>query len=172
MEVSSCLKHLFLFLFYLNLNEILYVATKAGMKFFNDSLRLEMKKYGVKVINFVPGSYVGMSNIANSQSLHATEMKNAFDEEQEETFSNYFDRFQNYLKCIPIATDPNLLAGGSLLKVFEQCVLDENPNCMYKNEPIRYAYYHFLMNYSPTQSISDYFMKKFIHMPDFHPTYI
>lgn len=151
---------------------IFNAATKAGMKFFNDSLRLEVKKYGVKVVNFVPGSYVGMSNIANGQTQHAAEMKVAFNEEQKETYTNYFDRFQNYLRCIPIATDPNLLQGGTLLKVFEHCVLDEKPKCMYKNEPMRYKMYHFLMNYSPTQGISDYFMKLFIHMPDFLPTYV
>ena len=142
------------------------------MKFFNDALRLEVKKYGVKVVNFVPGSFVGMSNIANGQTAHAAEMKTAFNDEQKATFTNYFDRFQNYLRCIPIATDPNLLHGGSLLRVFGHCVLDDKPKCMYKNEPMRYKIYHFLMNYSPTQGISDYFMKLFIHMPDFHPTYI
>ena len=55
-----------------------YGATKAGLKSFTDSLRLEMNKYGVEVVNFIPGSFVGSSNIASKQQEYAKQMKESF----------------------------------------------------------------------------------------------
>lgn len=55
-----------------------YGATKAGLKSFTEGLRLDMKKYGVDVVNFIPGSFVGSSNIAAKQQVYAQEMKKSF----------------------------------------------------------------------------------------------
>ena len=56
----------------------IYGATKAGLKSFNDCLRLELNKYGVEVVNFIPGSFVGSSNIVSKQQEYARQMKDSF----------------------------------------------------------------------------------------------
>lgn len=35
----------------------IYAATKAGIKAWNDAIRIELKNHGVKVISFIPGEY-------------------------------------------------------------------------------------------------------------------
>ena len=40
-----------------------YNVTKFGMKGFNDILRLEMKPFGVKVINVMPGNFTAATNV-------------------------------------------------------------------------------------------------------------
>lgn len=37
-----------------------YAASKVGLKFWSDALRMEMNKYGVHVIDFIPGMYMMM----------------------------------------------------------------------------------------------------------------
>lgn len=44
-----------------------YAATKAGLQFWSDALRVELKKYGVEVVSFIPGSQVMCTNITARQ---------------------------------------------------------------------------------------------------------
>lgn len=75
----------------------IYCATKAGIKAFTETLRLDMKKYEVDVVDFIPGSFVMSSNISAAQSKQASEMKSALNEEQVEFYGDYFDRYYKYL---------------------------------------------------------------------------
>lgn len=45
-----------------------YAASKVGLKFWADSLRMEMKKYGVHIIDFIPGLYIMIGLIYNKHN--------------------------------------------------------------------------------------------------------
>jgi short-subunit dehydrogenase involved in D-alanine esterification of teichoic acids len=146
-----------------------YGATKAGLKSFNDAVRLEMNKYGVEVVNFIPGSFVGNSNIAARQSQLAVEMRSAFNEEQLAFYGDYFDRYNKYLEALSGEKEPQTLTNENILQKFSDALLDVPPKTVYISEPWRYKLYHFLFKISPQRSFTDYLIQKFISMPQFNP---
>lgn len=114
-----------------------YGSSKAGLRFWNDALRVEMAKYGVKVVNFVPGSFVMSSNIASRQQEHAEEMAKELTQEQLDFYGDYFKEYNEYLKIISGPKPLQFVDDNGILKTFKSALLDENPKSMYINEPIR-----------------------------------
>ncbi|XP_060536269.1 retinol dehydrogenase 7 [Cylas formicarius] len=145
-----------------------YGATKAALSSWSDGLRVELEKYGIKVLTFIPGSFASQSNLMSRQLEHIQEMHDAFTPEQHIFYSDYFKRYNMYLSCIASPTDPKKIEDNKLYKVFENSLLDLHPKAVYKNEPLRYKIYHFLFKYSPT-FIRDYFVIKFMTMPKYYP---
>lgn len=147
----------------------IYSATKAGISSFTDGLRLEMKEYGVDVINFMPGSFVGHSNIASNQLKHAAEMKKAFNEEQINFYGEYFDRFNLYLSMLSGEKEPMMLQDQNIINKFEEALLDAPPKPKYACEPWRYKIYHFLFKITPLP-LTDWLTHKFVAFPRFDPS--
>lgn len=147
----------------------IYGATKAGISSFTDGLRLEMKEYGVDVINFIPGSFVGNSNIASNQLKYAAEMKKAFNEEQIKFYGEYFDRFNSYLSALSGEKEPIMLQDKNILSTFEEALLDAPPKPKYVCEPWRYKIYHLLFRITPLP-LTDWLLHKFVAFPRFDPS--
>lgn len=116
-----------------------YAATKAGLQFWNDALRVEMKKYGVEVVNFIPGSQVMSTNITARQEQYATEMLVALTDEQLEFYGDYFERYMNYLKHISGTKPVQVISDGNLFVEFRNAIIDYAPRATYKCEPLRYV---------------------------------
>lgn len=116
-----------------------YAATKAGLRFWNDSLRVEMKKYGVEVVNFIPGSQVFCTNIIARQDQYSSEMLAAFTDEQLEFYGDYFERYNNYLKFISGTKPVRIISDGDLISIFRNAIVDCTPRATYKCEPVRYV---------------------------------
>lgn len=115
-----------------------YAATKAGLKFWSDALRVELKKYGVEVVNFIPGSQVMCTNITARQEQYATEMMTALTDEQLEFYGDYyFERYMNYLKHISGAKPVQIISDGNLFVEFRNSIIDYTPRAIYKCEPLR-----------------------------------
>ncbi|XP_068895309.1 D-beta-hydroxybutyrate dehydrogenase, mitochondrial isoform X2 [Tenebrio molitor] len=146
-----------------------YGATKAGVKAFSDGLRVELSKYGVKVIIFTPGSFVSESNIMARHPEHVHEMHRAFNREQRAFYEEYFQRYHAFLLGIPIPKVPKPLDNHTLYRKFEDALLLESPKHAYKVEPFRYAFYHFLFKISPVP-LRDYFVLKFVKLPEYDAT--
>lgn len=144
-----------------------YGATKAAVKAYTDGLRIELSKYGVKVISFIPGSFVMESNIMARHSEHVREMYNNFTKEQYLFYEDYFQRYNAHLLGIPIQKVPSKIVNNALFTEFEQALLLESPKASYKVEPFRYAFYHLLFKITPTP-IRDYLVVKFMQMPEYH----
>lgn len=51
-----------------------YAASKAGLSFYTSALQIELRKYGIRVINFIPGSFVMQSGILKRQKIFGAEM--------------------------------------------------------------------------------------------------
>jgi 3-hydroxybutyrate dehydrogenase len=142
-----------------------YSASKAGLIAFNDGLRIDMKKYGVEVVNFIPGSFVLASNIAANQMNFTAEMRKKLSKEQLEFYGDYFDRYSKYLEPLsgerePIMVDPNII------ETFEEALLHNPPKTRYICEPFRYTLYHALFKITP-QIVTDWLLYKFISMPEY-----
>jgi 3-hydroxybutyrate dehydrogenase len=145
-----------------------YGATKSGIASYTESLRMEMKKYDVDVVNFIPGSFFGNSNLVSSQLKHASTMKQSLNKEQLEFYEDYLDRLNMHLAAISVEREPQLLQDQRIIEKFEDALLQLNPNPVYKSEPMRYKFYHFLFNYMPFL-LHDWLVDRFVLLPKFTP---
>ncbi|KAJ8926009.1 hypothetical protein NQ315_009864 [Exocentrus adspersus] len=145
-----------------------YGATKSALASWSDGVRVEMDKYGVKVITFIPGSFVLQSNIMANQLQYVQEMHDHFSEEQHSFYSSYFKKYNIYLSGIKPPPTPVKIDDRAMYEAFECTLLDKYPKVVYKHENLRYAFYHVLFKYSPW-CLRDYFVTKFIQMPEYVP---
>uniref|UniRef100_A0A1B6DNT4 Uncharacterized protein n=1 Tax=Clastoptera arizonana TaxID=38151 RepID=A0A1B6DNT4_9HEMI len=144
-----------------------YAASKAGLKAYTDGLRVEMEKYGVKVISLIPGSFFGQSNILSKQKLQAKQMKQEMDKEDYEFYSDYFNRYNSYLSALSGERPAVQLQDDKLYSNINHALLSPNPRPFYCSSPRRYALYHVLFKLSPTIKIRDKLVERFIQMPKF-----
>ncbi|XP_059611692.1 D-beta-hydroxybutyrate dehydrogenase, mitochondrial [Phlebotomus argentipes] len=144
-----------------------YAASKAALVSWTDTLRTEMRKHSVDVVEFIPGSFVTGSNIAAGQKEAALCMRKAFTAEQEALYLDYFNRYNSYLECIDGMRNSLAESHPRLLREFEEALRVEKPKARYKVEPFRYFVYHWLFWLSPTGPLRDYFVEKFMKMPQF-----
>ncbi|KAK4884482.1 hypothetical protein RN001_000753 [Aquatica leii] len=144
-----------------------YGATKAAIKGWNDALRVELSKYDVDVVLFVPGSFIQQSNIMASQVENCFEMYNAFTKEQLQFYEDYFNRYSNYLSVLAGPRIVEKIDDAFLYCKLEKAVLDIPPSPIYIHESFYYSMYHMLFKYSPIR-VRDYFIKRFMQMPSYH----
>lgn len=141
-----------------------------------------MRKYGVDVVNFIPGSFVMSSNIAARQQEYANEQRNAFSIKQRSFYGDYFERYNAFLKMLSGHKPANIMKDEGLMKTFEAALLEISPRNIYKYEPwryenskkissniidlffFRYKVYHFLFYISPV-FMRDALIEKFMSMP-------
>ncbi|KAJ8955301.1 hypothetical protein NQ317_007578 [Molorchus minor] len=145
-----------------------YGATKAALTAWSDGIRVELKKYGVSVLTFIPGSFTIQSNIMGKQLQNVQEMHDNFTTEQHNFYSDYFKRYNVYLSFITPPTVPKKIEDSNIYNVFECTLLDKYPKVVYKNEQLRYAFYHLLFKFSPW-CLRDYFVTHFMQMPEYTP---
>lgn len=96
-----------------------------------------MKKYGVEVVSFIPGSLVLCTNITARQEQYASEMLTAFSDEQLEFYGDYFNRYNEYLMHISGTKPVQIISDGYLFAEFRNAVVDHIPRATYKCEPTR-----------------------------------
>uniref|UniRef100_A0A1Y1LKZ5 Uncharacterized protein n=1 Tax=Photinus pyralis TaxID=7054 RepID=A0A1Y1LKZ5_PHOPY len=143
-----------------------YGATKAALKGWNDALRIELRKYGVRVVLFIPGSFITQSNIMGTQVENCLEMYNAFNKEQLEFYGDYFNRYNNYLNAIGGTRSIRKIIDSSLYEKFEKALLEWPPSPIYINESFRYGVYHTLFKCTPI-NVRDFLITKFMQMPSY-----
>ncbi|XP_057339056.1 D-beta-hydroxybutyrate dehydrogenase, mitochondrial [Microplitis mediator] len=143
-----------------------YSSTKSALAGWTTALRVELKKYGVHVINFIPGSFVLQSNILSQQRKHFDAMEAAMTEEAKSFYSSYFTSYAKYLCGLPCKAEDatQMLENNKLYKVFQGALLDLDPHAVYKCEPLRYTVYHFLFKITPTK-VRDWLVEWFVRMP-------
>ncbi|KAF5280349.1 hypothetical protein FQR65_LT03158 [Abscondita terminalis] len=141
-----------------------YGATKAALKGWNDGLRVELQKYGVSVILFIPGSFIHQSNIMASQAESCFDMYNSFTKEQLHFYEDYFNRYRNYINVLAGPRIVEKIDDLHLYRKLENAVLDVPPSPIYVRESFYYSIYHVLFKYSPI-TFRDYLIKRFMQMP-------
>lgn len=148
-----------------------YAASKAGLRAWNDALRIELQQYGMEVVNFVPGSFVMDSNIAARQQHHAQQMLLAFNEEQRVYYGKYFQKFNEYLSILSGFKPPNKLKDDVLLDKFKDAIINTQPAALYIHEPWRYRIYRWLFGICPAP-LADWLAVKFCAMPTYESSRI
>lgn len=144
-----------------------YAASKAGLSFYTNALRMELQQYNIQVVNFVPGSFVGQSGIALRQEEFAKEMWENLEDEQREFYEEYFHRYNNYLSAAfrEIPKDAAGIVDSKILKAFEKAISAKEPRRRYLVEPLRYKIYHNLAKVLPDSRLWDELVYKFTMMP-------
>lgn len=143
-----------------------YGASKAGLEGWSDGLRVEMAKYDVKVITFIPGSFVTQSNIMSRQVDKFYEMSSNFTREQTEFYGNYFKRYASYLSLLQSPDNPKIIQDTKLYETYERCLLELRPSAKYVNETLRYKFYHYAFRLTPT-FLRDVCVNYFMRMPEY-----
>ncbi|XP_076761126.1 SDR family oxidoreductase shroud [Xylocopa sonorina] len=141
-----------------------YSGTKAALSAWATAIRLELKKYGVKVVCFVPGSFVGESNILARQAEHFETMRRSMSTEVETFYGDYFARYSRYFSSVGHGTNLKKLQDPGVYEVFEGALLDKYPSAVYKNESWRYFVYHALFTVTPTW-LRDALVQRFVQGP-------
>lgn len=144
-----------------------YGATKAGLAAWSDGLRVELGKYGIKVIMFIPGSFTQHSDIMAKQVENVYEMRSSFTSEQLDFYDDYFKRYNAYLSLLSASSLPKKIEDPELYDVFEEALLEISPSAKYVHEPFRYTIYHTLFKITPTK-IRDYLVCRFMSMPEYN----
>lgn len=146
----------------------IYSATKAGIKAFTSGLRLEMNKYGVDAVNFIPGKFFDKSNLMARQTEQAAIMRKQMNEEQVKFYGDYFDNLNGYLSYVSGKNDV-VMVDSVIIEKFDEALLDSPPKPMYMWEPLRYLLYHKVFNILP-QGIVDWLTIKFLDLPKYDPS--
>lgn len=118
-----------------------YSASKAGLRLWNDALRIELKKYGVPVVNFIPGSFHAYSNITANQQKQFDQMRSSFNDDQLRFYGDYFKRYSDYLKLLSKKKAPIEIPEDGIMNSFSDALLDYKPKALYKCEPWRFVFF-------------------------------
>ncbi|XP_014261732.1 short-chain dehydrogenase/reductase family 9C member 7 [Cimex lectularius] len=146
----------------------IYCATKAAIDAWSQSLRIEMERFGVKVITFVPGSYPLKSRILCKQAELMCEMEQLMTPDIKKAYP-HFETLQSYLFKIGIPSQDTIgyVDDPVLFAKFEDALFSTSPKREYVNENFRYKLYHTMFKLSPTEGIKDYLIKKFVSIPPY-----
>lgn len=96
-----------------------------------------MRKYGVDVVSFIPGSLVMSTNIVSRQDQYSSEMLQAFSDEQLDFYGEYFQRYSEYLRLFSYNKPVDVIDDSRLFLEFRNALLDCWPKATYINEPLR-----------------------------------
>ncbi|KOX77077.1 Estradiol 17-beta-dehydrogenase 2 [Melipona quadrifasciata] len=141
-----------------------YSGTKAAVSAWATAIRVELKKYGVKVVCFVPGSFVGESNILARQSQYFKKMERAMSTEAKTFYGDYFARYSQYFSSMARCGNLDKLEDSGIFETFEGALLDKYPSAVYTNEPWRYTVYHTMFKITPT-CLRDRLVERFVQAP-------
>lgn len=131
------------------------------------------------------------TNITARQDQYASEMQQAFTDEQLTVFGDYFQRYNDYLKIISGTKPVQIITDANLLAMFRNAIIDYTPRAIYKCEPLRYfniklmlffylrnsiwnsfgssfryTIYHHLFKWSPIY-LRDLLIIQFVNMPKY-----
>ncbi|KYQ51538.1 Estradiol 17-beta-dehydrogenase 2 [Trachymyrmex zeteki] len=145
----------------------IYGATKAALLAWTTSLRVEVGKYGVEVVSFIPGGFVLQSNIMKRQRLHFDEMRQHMSEEVKQFYGNYFTRYAEYF-CMPSLTEnrdhAKIISDPKIYETFDNALLNIYPSAVYRCESWRYFFYRILFKSTP-MSMRDRLVQRFVVTP-------
>lgn len=113
-----------------------YSGTKAALNAWATAIRMELKKYGIKVVCLIPGSFVNESNILTRQVEHFEVMRRSMSEEAKTFYGDYFARYSQYFTSVGQDTSLRKLQDSGVYETFEGALLDKYPSPVYK-----YVYY-------------------------------
>ncbi|XP_065221240.1 D-beta-hydroxybutyrate dehydrogenase, mitochondrial [Planococcus citri] len=141
-----------------------YAASKAGLLAWTNALRVEMKKFQVSVIAFIPGSYPQDTKIFAQHERYVKEMSENMSPEDWNLYKDYFNEYNYYLSFISKPTECRPIENYYFYSILNSALLCVYPKARYCYSPARYFFYHSLFKISPV-FIRDWLVLKFVNMP-------
>ncbi|XP_047995252.1 D-beta-hydroxybutyrate dehydrogenase, mitochondrial [Leguminivora glycinivorella] len=142
-----------------------YSASKAGLLAWTRALRAELRGRG-SAVAFVPGGFVGSSNILAAQSKACNEMLHHLDPDQRKLFEKRITALRDYLQSAVQNANYDSLTDINIIETFVKALTDENPKFLYKVQSWRYAFYYSLLKIPVPEAAHHWLMKKFLNFPD------
>jgi PREDICTED: similar to GA11371-PA len=105
----------------------IYSATKFGVHGFTDAIRLELYKFGVRVINFTLGDFAKLTNILKNQKQHMDQMWNAMSEHKKDFYREYFNDYNKVVEKNYGYTSPKCFEDTSFFTDLQEAVTFESP---------------------------------------------
>ncbi|KAM3961063.1 SDR family oxidoreductase shroud [Aphomia sociella] len=143
-----------------------YSASKAGLIAWTRSLRLEHRPHGLKAVAFVPGGFVGSSNIMSSQGSHGNTMLKHLNEEQRSFYGKRLEALTNYLGAASKASSFDSLRDEQIIETFIKALTEGIPKNVYVVESWRYKFYYNLLKLPLPEGIHHWLTKQFLNFPE------
>ncbi|KMQ93074.1 estradiol 17-beta-dehydrogenase 2-like protein [Lasius niger] len=113
-----------------------YAATKAALHAWATALRVEVGKYGVNVVSFIPGGFISESNIMRRQRLHFDEMERHMSDEAKRFYGDYFTRYAEYFSQADLSSgnqdNIKVLSNSRIYETFDSALLEVHPSAVYR----------------------------------------
>ncbi|KAL0118650.1 hypothetical protein PUN28_009371 [Cardiocondyla obscurior] len=147
----------------------IYGATKAALQAWITAVRVEVDKYNIEVVSFIPGGFITESNIMKRTRLHFDEMLEYMPDEAKRFYGNYFTRYAEYFSSVSAVCPGNegnvkVLTEPKIYKIFDNALLDVYPSAVYRYESWRYFFYRILFKTTSTW-MRDRLVQRFVAMP-------
>ncbi|XP_050684089.1 D-beta-hydroxybutyrate dehydrogenase, mitochondrial [Leptidea sinapis] len=143
-----------------------YSASKAGLLAWTEALRLEFSNTGLGVTAFIPGGFVGSSNIMVTQTRNVRQILDALSEEQKSYYEAKIRTLNNYLcRGSEKENSYDALKDENIIETFMKALLDDRPKILYKVEPWRYTFYYSLFKIPLPEFIYLWIINKFLCFP-------
>ncbi|XP_059047129.1 D-beta-hydroxybutyrate dehydrogenase, mitochondrial [Achroia grisella] len=143
-----------------------YSASKAGLLAWTRSLRLEHRSHGLKAVAFVPGGFIGSSNIMLNQRSHGEAMFEQLNEEQKVFYGTRIKALSNYLGAASNNSGFDTLRDQKIIETFMKALTEENPKNLYVVESWRYMFYYNLLKLPLPEEIHLWLIRQFLNFPE------
>ncbi|XP_045497291.1 D-beta-hydroxybutyrate dehydrogenase, mitochondrial [Colias croceus] len=143
-----------------------YSASKAGLLAWTRSLRLEHSGSGLTVAAFVPGGFVGASNLMFTQKCQEDAILKNMTEEQKPIYESKIITLNNYLCQNTQKSRFDALKDENIIETFMKVVHADKPKLLYKVETWRYKFYYALMKIPFPEPLHLWIIKKFLIFPN------
>ncbi|XP_063618391.1 D-beta-hydroxybutyrate dehydrogenase, mitochondrial [Cydia splendana] len=143
-----------------------YSASKAGLLAWTRALRMELRDHGLTAVAFVPGGFVGSSNILAAQANSCSKMLEHLDPDQRKLFEKRITALSDYLQSACQNSNYDSLKDIDIIETFVKALTDEQPRFLYKVQSWRYAFYYSLLKMPVPEAAHLWLIKKFLSFPE------
>ncbi|XP_073944764.1 SDR family oxidoreductase shroud [Choristoneura fumiferana] len=143
-----------------------YSASKAGLLAWTQALRYELAAHGLTAVAFVPGGFIGSSNILSRQATQCNTMLESLSEEQQSFYEKKITTLRDYLQNVSQNNKYDSLSDVDILETYIKALTDDNPKAVYKVESWRYTIYYNLLKLPFPEIAHRWLIKKFLCFPD------
>ncbi|CAG9093714.1 unnamed protein product [Plutella xylostella] len=142
-----------------------YSASKAGVMALTQALRMEQRPYGLTAVAFIPGGFVGASNLMALQAKSIRSMQEHLSKEQKTFYERTMTSLADYLQPASVNMNFDCLKDENIIETFMKAMNEQYPRELYKVESWRYRFYYSLMRLPLPERFRYWIIKKFIAFP-------
>ena len=142
-----------------------YSATKSVIDSISHSLRLELSRFGVKVVLIKPSDLIKHTNLLSNQEQHFNEMWDCMSQVKRKFYNSngYFDIYKQITYKMAGITSPPNFDDAKILKDFDESVYAVEPRIVIVNGGVLTKLILFLSEFAPLSwrdKITKYYFKR------------